>query len=99
MNPEDPLRPLLAQWKSTPVVSPNFQSEVWREIARREELAACNPWRGLWERATLRLQHPACALALVLLCAVIGFGAGQLSRPPIEQRYALSLDPYWHASR
>jgi hypothetical protein len=99
MTPPDSLRPLLAAWKSTPVAPPNFSSEVWREIARREELAALNPWRGLWDRATFQLQRPAWALGLVLLCAVIGFGAGQLSRPPIEQRYALSLDPYWHASR
>lgn len=99
MSPDDSLRPLLAQWKSTPVVPSNFPSEVWREIARREELASLNPWRRVGEWATLHFQQPAWALGLILLCALIGYGMGQLSRPPIEQRYALSLDPYWHASR
>jgi hypothetical protein len=102
MNQDLELKKTLQRWNPQVTLPQDFQSEVWRRIAAREEEASSAFFRSLW--ADLADLFPRFAvgvpcLALVLALAVL---SGQIQsqheteadRARWQNRYLDSIDPY-----
>ena len=98
----DPLSPLLGQWKIAGPVPPRFQEQVWRRIGRTSAAAAPAAWELGRRWLESLFARKAAALAYITVLLGLGLAAGyvngttqqQRSNAELAARYVQSLDPW-----
>ena len=99
---DEPLTPVLREWKANPPLPLRFQEGVWQRIARAEAQPRAGAWHTLTARIEAAFSRPALAACYLAMLLFLGLSAGywQAQGRSAEAQsqwraaYVQSVDPY-----